>query len=611
MATTQSLTLTQVSQSAQNNTSKVRILWTTTQTGPSYNNYSKEVYYWVSVNGGAETKYSVISSLPYQTTKTVVDTTIDVEHDGNGDCTVKVRTSFVTGISAGTIEKSATLKLDNIPRSSVITSASDVTLGNPVNVKWTPASPEFYYKLGFQIGDWKHSTEVVHPGNTKEYAYTGLTPPLEVANQIPNDPSGTMHVYLHTFTDSAGKNQIGTTSSATFKVTVPWNDQTEPRVGMTLTAEHSLPGEFNGLFIQGKSKVRGEVTAEGQFDTGIRSRSMVVGVKPYGEEEQYTSDYLNTPGQIDITGIATDNRGFQGRVVQQINVFAYRDPKLENVSAVRCDADGNDDESGNYLKIAAKITYAPIIYNNERLNIGHIYYRYKVEGSYSYSGWEPILHGEGYGSDEVITGPLLDGEFLATKTYRVEVMASDYIGTTASTSIVVPTDAVYWHRDGMRNALGLGKYNEKDNAVDSAWDFHMNGHKVTGLPTPTDDTDAVPYSLLRGLPQEYVVEQGTSEGWTYCKWNSGRVELWGTGRATYENSRVLGAELTYPFALTRTRCGIGTLNSYGGNGMEALSWNLKLAYGTESCKIWIHSAGSQFLESEQLDASVYIVGEWK
>jgi hypothetical protein len=478
-------------------------------------------------------------------------------------------------------------------------------------VKWTPASPEFYYKLGFQIGGWTHSTEVVHPGNTKEYAYTGLTLPLEVANQIPNDPSGTMHVYLHTFTDSAGENQIGATSSATFKVTVPWNGDTEPRVDMTLTAEHSLPGDFNGLFIQGKSKVRGEVIAEGQFGTGIRSRSMVVGVRPYGEEEKYTSDYLNTPGQIDITGIATDNRGFQGRVVQQINVFAYRDPKLENVSVVRCDADGNDDESGNYLKIAAKITYAPIIYNNERLNIGHIYYRYKVEGSYSYSDWEPILHGEGYGSDEVITEPLLDGDFLATKTYRVEVMASDYIGSPASTSIVVPTDAVYWHRDGRRNALGLGKYNEKDDAVDSAWDFYMNGHKVTGLPTPTDDTDAVPYGLLRGLTQEYVVEQGTSGAWTYCKWSSGRVELWGTGRATYENGHVLGKELTYPFKLTRTICGIGTLNSYENNAMETLSWNLKLAYGTEKCKIWIHSAGTQFSTSQSLDASVYIVGEWE
>ena len=77
MATTQLLTLTQVSQSAQNNTSRVRILWTTTQTGGSYNNVEKVGYYWVSVNGGAETMYTVHSTLPGQSTKTIVDTTID------------------------------------------------------------------------------------------------------------------------------------------------------------------------------------------------------------------------------------------------------------------------------------------------------------------------------------------------------------------------------------------------------------------------------------------------------------------------------------------------------------------------------------------------------
>lgn len=44
--------------------------------------------------------------------------------------------------------------------------------------------------------------------------------------------------------------------------------------------------------------------------------------------------------------------------------------------------------------------------------------------------------------------------------------------------------------------MGLGKYNERDNAVDSEWDFYMNGHKVTGLPTPTSESDAVPKSYV-------------------------------------------------------------------------------------------------------------------
>lgn len=608
MATTQSLTLTQVSQSVESNRSLVRILWTTTQTGSSYNNYEKVGYYWVSINGGPETKYTVYSTLPLQSTKTIVDVTIEVAHNTIGDCTVDVRTSMDTAISAGVITRSASLKLDNIPRPSVITSASNVTLGNPCSVKWIPMSPAFCYKLGFQIGDWKHSTEVVHPNKTTEYTYTGLTIPLEVAKQIPNDPSGTMYVYLHTFADSAGMNQIGNTSSATFKVTVPDNKDTKPIVTMELSAVHSLPDKFSGLFIQGKSKVKGDLTADGQFDTDIQSYSMTVGSVSYGAAEGYTSDYLSTYGPIKVTGYATDNRGYTGEVSREIDVIAYRDPKLENVSAVRCDENGNDDEAGNYLKIAAKISYAPIVSNENQKNFCQVRFRYAIEGRSLPNTWTPIFESTNWQNDEVVTEALLDGRFLATNTYRVEVQAVDDIGNTALATFIVPTDKVYWHRDGKRNALGLGKYNEKDDAIDSAWDFYMNGHKVTGLPTPEGDTDAVPLGFL----QDYIVEQGTSGIWTYCKWNSGRAELWGYGSATYENGNVLASEeFGYPFALTSAFCGIGTLNSYGGNAAESLPWNLKLAYGSDKCKIWIHNSGGGFTASSTVDASVYIVGRWK
>lgn len=608
MATTQSLTLTQVSQSVETNKSRVRILWTTTQTGESYNHYEMVGYYWVSINGGPETEYTVYSTLPYRATKTIVDTTIEVEHDAIGDCTVAVRTSFRTGISAGTITKSVSLRLDNIPKASTITSVSDVTLGNRCSVKWIPMSSKFYYKLGFQIGDWKHSTEVVHPNKTTEYTYTGLTIPLDVARQIPNDPSGTMYVYLHTFTDSGGTNQTGNTSSATFKVTVPDNAATKPSVTMKLSSDHSLPDKFNGLFIQGKSKVKGNLTAVGQFGTNIQSYSMTVGSVGYGAAEGYTSDYLGTYGPINVTGYATDRRGYTGEISQEINVIAYLDPKLENASAVRCDKNGNADESGTYLKIHAKRSYAPVVSGGEQKNFCAIQYRYKIEGESAYSNWATILAADNLSADEVVTAPLLNGNLLATNTYRVEVQAIDDIGNPALATIIVPTDKVYWHRDGARNALGLGKYNEKDNALDSAWDFYMNGHKVTGLPTPEGDTDAVPLGFL----QDYIVEHGTSGIWTYCKWNSGRVELWGYGSATYENGNVLASEeFSYPFALTSVFCGIGTLNSYGGNTAASLPWNLKLAYGSDKCKIWIHNSGGGFTASSTVDASIYIVGRWK
>lgn len=385
---------------------------------------------------------------------------------------------------------SITVTLPMIPGASAINYVSNVTLGGQCCVKWTPKSAAFYYKMDFQLGNWKHSTEVVHPNRTSEYTYAELTIPLEVANQIPDDPSGKMYVYLHTFADSAGTVQIGNTASETFRVTVPDNTATKPDVDMKLTPVHSLPEKFSGLYIQGRSKVKGTLSADGQYGASINTITMKVGTKSYGEDAEYTSDYLNTPDTLKVTGSAKDSRGFTGTNEQQIQVVAYQAPKLESASAVRCDANGNESESGTYIKIYAKRSYTPV----DGLNICQVQYCYSKVGE-DYSQWDTLLEST-QDTDEVMTDALL-GNLSAQASYEVHIRAIDEIGKPADSFITIPTEKVYWHRDGARNALGLGKYNEQEDAIDSAWDFHMNGRRVTGLPAPEDDTDAVPFGFLR------------------------------------------------------------------------------------------------------------------
>ena len=58
MAVSQALTLSKVddSQNISANTSKVRILWKSTQTDSSYNAITKTAYYWITTPDGKETK---------------------------------------------------------------------------------------------------------------------------------------------------------------------------------------------------------------------------------------------------------------------------------------------------------------------------------------------------------------------------------------------------------------------------------------------------------------------------------------------------------------------------------------------------------------------------
>lgn len=404
---------------------------------------------------------------------------------------------------------SATLPL--IPSASTITSVSNVTLGNNCSVKWTPKSASFRYKLAFACGNWSAVTGVIHPNTTAAYTYTEYKIPVEVAAQITSGTTGTMYVALRTYSDANATSLVGSEDVESFTITVPDNSSTKPTVSMTLSPVSSLPSAFDGLYIQGVTRVKADLSATGKNGADITAYSMMVDDVKYWWRDEYTSGYFATYGRKTVYGYATDDRGFTGETSQDIDVIAYNDPKIENVSVVRCDQDGNAAEDGKYLKISAKRSYSPVKSGSVQKNFCAIMYRYRSNGSYS--SWVTILPRDSLGSDEITTDPLL-GTLSEQESYTVQVIAIDDIGKKSTADIIVPTSKVYWHRDGERNALGLGKYNEQDNALDSAWDFFMNGHKVTGLPFPVEDTEAVTLGFLKNwIPMSYFT--GDANAVTY------------------------------------------------------------------------------------------------
>lgn len=508
-------------QSVANNTTTIS--WTLKGHRTKASSYIKAGNFKVVIDGA--TVYSTTKAesdrIELRNGTIIASGTKTLTHTGNGS------RSFKAYIEGGlyyydvncTGEK--TFDLDTIPRASAITSAGNVTLGDNCKVVWTPLASSFRYKLKFSLGSWNYTTGVIHPNTTSPYTYSGYPIPLEVAYQILEGYTGKMTVTLYTFSDSGATNQIGSADPETFTVTVP--STTKPTVSMWLSPVHSLPEAFAGLYVQGLTKVKADIIAETDFNAVIRYCDMTVEGKTYGADDDYTSGYLTNPGKVSVTGHAVDSRSYGGYVKGEITVIDYAKPKIQNVTAKRCDENGEPTDSGTYLKITATRNYYKVESDGVQKNFCSIRYRYKTESAPYYSDWETILAADNLSSDKVETAPLLGGNLLATTTYRVEVQVVDDIGNTATSEIVVPTDKVYWHRDGAKNALGLGKYNERENAIDSAWDFYMNGHMVTGLPTPVDDTDAVPLGFLR----DYIVEQGTSGIWTYRKWNSGIAECRG------------------------------------------------------------------------------------
>lgn len=480
MAVSQALSVTEVSGSASTatNQSKVRILWQSTQSGESWNGYTRTAYYWVSINGGAETKYSVIYQLPKATTHTIVDATITVNHKDDGSGTVKVRTWMDTDISAGIVEKSQTITLTTIARASAISSAGNVTLGNKCSVKWTPKAAAFRYKLKFVLGNWSYTTGAIHPNKTSEYTYTGYTIPLDVAKQLTSAKTGTMTVYLYTYSNSGATTQVGSAYTKTFTVTIPDNSNTKPEVSMSLTPVGSLGSAFSGLYVQGKTKVKATLSAKGKYDADIKSYSMKVNNISYDSDDSYTSGYLPNSGNLTVYGYATDSRGYANNTPKDITVLAYSKPKITVSVCDRCDENGNLSDSGTYLKIKATRSYSTVTSGGSQKNFCQIRYRYKAASASTWSAWTTILAKNSLSSNTVETGALLGGVLAVDKTYQVQVQAIDDIGDYAETTIEVPTEKVHTHK--AKNGLGLGKYCEGENLLDVGWDAHFHGDILIG-----------------------------------------------------------------------------------------------------------------------------------
>ena len=410
-----------------------------------------------------------------------------IKHGSDGKKSFKVYVEAGIYVHTANCSGSETFSLTTIPRASTIQLAGDITLGNKCSVKWIPKTDSFRYKLKFSLGDWSHTTGAIHPSQTSAYTYTGYTIPLAVAEQLTNATTGTMTVKLYTYSDSGATEQVGDADSATFTVTVPNSSETQPTVSMTLSAISSLPSTFDGLYIQGKSKVKAELSATGKYDATIKSYSMKADGVTYDTGDGFTSDYLANAGEITVYGYAKDSRGFTGSASKKITVIGYSKPQILDVVAARCDEDGNQTDSGTYLKITAKRSYSKVTSGGVQKNFCKIRYRFKLESAKDYSDWATILAGNSLDSDTVETVALLGGVLSVDSTYLVQVGVVDDIGGSNSTTATIPTDKVYMHRDKVRRALAFGMYIQEDHCIDIAEDIKLRVRGPIEVYTQTAD----------------------------------------------------------------------------------------------------------------------------
>lgn len=540
MAVYQSLTLSQISQNIQNNTSQVRILWESTQTGASHNDNSRTAYYDVSVNGGEVTQYSVTYTLPANSTKTILDTIITVPHNNDGTGTVRVRTWMDTRISAGVVEKSQTLTLSTIPRATTPVIAP-LVMGQEGTITLNPASNDFTHTIIYNFGIQYHGTIAT---KTAERSIK-WTPLKSFANLLTSAESGQIHFRCMTYN---GDTLIGSTDVWT-KITV--SPDTVPTVSVSLSDAAGYKNTYG--WVQNKSRVKASITAAGVMGSKIIDTVMTVNGKVVDADAENS---LPDSGNIPVKVVVTDSRKRTATYSTNLSVSAYTTPVINNLAYVRgsyTESAWTENQSGADIKITFTLAMA-LAANRANLTVS-------LDGVAkqtvtNQSAGAKTLYLSGVGTDT---------------TRKLEIAVSDAFSSKTSKEIIVATVEVPLNINFSLPAVCFGGIAEKEKTVQFKWPVDLNGDltivgnlKLNGVSIQ---------DILSKLDTDYITAQGTTGVWTWRKWSSGIAELWGIFSAdslavnnewgsvyygTWMHLTVNKNGREYPFAFTDTPVVIAT-----------------------------------------------------
>lgn len=445
-------------------------------------------------------KYITITENEWVTAITASKT---VTHDSNGKKTLSISASgSIPDTTLTSTSVSFSEALYTIPRASTLDSltGSNAYFNGAMTYRYTPKSSSFYNRCNISLNlDGEYiAVKTINLGKKSASQQTATVTLSEselstVYKKLPETTKGTLRFTLRTYSDAEYSKQIGDAVYKEITLTITDDTTTQPTATMTLSPVSSLPSPFSSFYIKGRTKVDANFTnGEGKYGAYIVSYKMSVDGKSYGSP--YTSGYITSSGSVTVKGTVTDSRGRSRTYTQKITVVPYSKPKIlpasgeSEIICARCDADGNISESGTYLKIKAKRSYSPLVSGEEQKNFCKIRYRYQKDGG-SYSSWNTILAADSLGSNEVSTGSLLGGALSVQSSYLVQIQAIDDVGESGETTIVVPTDRVYWHRAGSIRSYGFGEYVDDPNTFSVADDIaaiFKGGFRAIEIPEHTD-----------------------------------------------------------------------------------------------------------------------------
>lgn len=111
---------------------------------------------------------------------------------------------------------------------------------------------------------------------------------------------------------------------------------------------------------------------------------------------------------------------------------------------------------------------------------------------------------------------------------------------------------------------------------------------------------------------DFIVEEGMADGWTYEKRNSGVIKLWRLVTCLYKGSNYLEGNASLPFENLSNLIGFTTINmsSYS-SGSTANNKTAKVYFSETGVAVFVHDKGTSFSSGNTESVALEVIGKWK
>ena len=369
MSTSLSVSVTESSYSIADNTSAVKIVVKVKTSGASYNQTGSAK---LTVNLNNSTKASSKSvKFGKNTTTTLFSNTYTISHNADGTKSVPWSVKLVTGISAGTLNKSGTLQLANIPRTSNRSlSSGSLALGSILTISTNRASSSFTHTLQYSF----NNSTFINFATGVGASYKWMLPYGLASGLSSTSTSGTLYIRCITYN---GSTNVGS-STKSLTITVPNNTTTQPSISSIVTSEGLSNSPFT-IFVQNYSKLKIHINASSKYGAVLTACKTTVNGVTYnhtvsgGVISDIITNVITQSGDITISTTITDSRNFTSTRTETVNIVAYSAPVISALTVVQSNNSLNIKINGGISslneqnKVTLKVKYKKISDANYRI----------------------------------------------------------------------------------------------------------------------------------------------------------------------------------------------------------------------------------------------------